>query len=220
MKFGCILKEKRIEKNLTQEELADLLYVTRQTISKWENGLRYPDYETLNKISLILEVSANELLGQSEINNLTIEVANSQKKKKHRSIIAIMLNLISFSMVIVASLTMAPKLFSNYSNIEDYLEYYKLSDGKGIEVYCWQNNQKWFCGALSGTNRLKTPEEVNSLAPITLNKMKSILKTYNLPKETFIVHAVSYPCEQYDISVGMWGNTEFLDFLNEKLGLI
>ena len=42
--------------------LAEKLYVTRQTVSRWESGNRYPDLETLKKISVELEVSVDELL--------------------------------------------------------------------------------------------------------------------------------------------------------------
>lgn len=41
--FGLFLKEKRIEKGLSQKELSSLLYVTDGAISKWERGISYPD---------------------------------------------------------------------------------------------------------------------------------------------------------------------------------
>ena len=41
-KIGNSIKNARIRNNLTQDELADKLYVTRQTVSKWETGLSFP----------------------------------------------------------------------------------------------------------------------------------------------------------------------------------
>lgn len=60
--FGQKLREIRTAKGYTQQALAEKLYVTRQTVSRWESGNRYPDLETLKKISVELEVSVDELL--------------------------------------------------------------------------------------------------------------------------------------------------------------
>ena len=55
----------RLRKNLglKQEALADLLKVSPQAISKWENGQSYPDIETLPKLTDILETNIDTLLG-------------------------------------------------------------------------------------------------------------------------------------------------------------
>lgn len=42
-KFGAYIKESRIKKNYTQQELANLLFVEASTVSKWERGVSYPD---------------------------------------------------------------------------------------------------------------------------------------------------------------------------------
>lgn len=64
MEFGERLKQAREEKGMTQQTLADRLYVTRQTVSRWENGARYPDILTVKKLSEILELSLDDLLSQ------------------------------------------------------------------------------------------------------------------------------------------------------------
>lgn len=53
----------RREKGLSQEQLADQLYVTRQAVSRWENGETVPNTETLKRLSAVLDVSINTLLG-------------------------------------------------------------------------------------------------------------------------------------------------------------
>jgi transcriptional regulator with XRE-family HTH domain len=65
--IGEQIRSLREAKNMTQQELADRLYVTRQTVSRWECGSRYPDIITVKKLSTILEVSIEELLGTIEI---------------------------------------------------------------------------------------------------------------------------------------------------------
>ncbi len=60
--FGDNLKKYRLSNNLSQSELAAKLYVSRQCVSKWEKGKTQPDIDTINKISELLNVSADDLL--------------------------------------------------------------------------------------------------------------------------------------------------------------
>ncbi len=61
-----ILKELRIEKCLTQKELAAKLGITQDSISLWEKGKRIPDTQYLTKLCEIFNVSADYLLGRSD----------------------------------------------------------------------------------------------------------------------------------------------------------
>ena len=67
IEFGEQLRMAREAKGLTQKALGDKLYVSRQSISHWECGDRYPDLVTLKKISQILEVSLDNLLSGKEM---------------------------------------------------------------------------------------------------------------------------------------------------------
>ena len=64
--FSEILKNYRKKKQFSQESFAMKLFVTRQTVSKWEKGLSMPDVEMLLKIAEVLEVSVNELLNDNQ----------------------------------------------------------------------------------------------------------------------------------------------------------
>ena len=55
--FGCFLKQKRQEKNLTQKELAKLLFVSESAVSKWEKDVAHPDITLLPKLAEILKVT-------------------------------------------------------------------------------------------------------------------------------------------------------------------
>ena len=73
--FSENLKAMRKAKGYTQEELAIKLNVTRQTISKWENGLSVPDVDFLFKIADVLETNVGTLLGgaiMDEVNKDTV----------------------------------------------------------------------------------------------------------------------------------------------------
>ena len=63
MNIGEVIKCKRQKRNITQAELAELLKVTPQAVSRWEMGVSYPDIAMVPKISEVLRVSADELLG-------------------------------------------------------------------------------------------------------------------------------------------------------------
>lgn len=67
VEFGEKLKQIREEKGMTQQTLAEKLYVTRQAVSRWECGARYPDLLTAKKIAAILDVSLDELLSGEEL---------------------------------------------------------------------------------------------------------------------------------------------------------
>lgn len=86
MDFGKILKEKRHQAGITQEELAKRLNVSRSAISNWEIGRNYPDIHTLVEISTSLGVSLDELLENSTMTETMIdttkEMAVNQKKKR------------------------------------------------------------------------------------------------------------------------------------------
>ena len=58
-----ILLELRTKKGLSQDELAEKVYVTRQAVSRWENGETIPNIETLKLLSQLFDVSINTLLG-------------------------------------------------------------------------------------------------------------------------------------------------------------
>ena len=62
MEFGTKLKTVREQKGITQQTLADHLYVTRQAVSRWECGARYPDLMTAKKISEYFDISMDELI--------------------------------------------------------------------------------------------------------------------------------------------------------------
>lgn len=76
------IKYFRNSHKMTQETLALKLGVTRQTVSKWENGISVPDADTLNKIADILDVSVIDLLGSSEL----LDESKAEKSDSNKEI--------------------------------------------------------------------------------------------------------------------------------------
>ena len=64
--IGKKIAEKRHEKNLTQEALAERLGISNKTISKWENGKSVPDYAIVDTLCAELDMTVAELLGGKE----------------------------------------------------------------------------------------------------------------------------------------------------------
>ncbi len=77
--FGCFLKEKRQEKNLTQKELSKMLFVSESTVSKWEKDVAHPDITLLPKLSEILGVTEHELITASVDNKAREEKSQAKK---------------------------------------------------------------------------------------------------------------------------------------------
>lgn len=70
-KTGAFIAQLRKEKNMTQQELGEKLFVTNKTISRWENGNYMPDIDTLQALSQEFNISINELLSGERLNEST-----------------------------------------------------------------------------------------------------------------------------------------------------
>ena len=81
MEFNEKLQELRKQKGLTQEELAEVLFVSRAAVSKWESGRGYPNIDSLKAISKFFGVTIDELLSGDEL--LTIAEEDTKQKGKH-----------------------------------------------------------------------------------------------------------------------------------------
>lgn len=81
MEFNEKLQELRKHKGLTQEELAELLFVSRTAVSKWESGRGYPNIDSLKAIARFFGVTIDELLSGDEL--LTIAEKDTEQKENH-----------------------------------------------------------------------------------------------------------------------------------------
>ncbi|MDE6655951.1 MAG: helix-turn-helix domain-containing protein, partial [Anaeroplasmataceae bacterium] len=119
------IKRFRLDKDWTQEDLAEKLNVTRQTISKWEQGINEPDISTLRKLSDIFEISIDELIGKEE----------EYKEDKFQYIRKI-LNVVSISLCIFLSLMLI--IFTRYLYNKIPMHY----NGEG-KIDRWGSKWEW-----------------------------------------------------------------------------
>lgn len=81
MEFNEKIQELRKKKGLTQEELAEVLFVSRTAISKWESGRGYPNIDSLKAIAKFFGVTIDQLLSGDEL--LTIAEEDTRKTENH-----------------------------------------------------------------------------------------------------------------------------------------
>ena len=100
MNLGKRLVEIRKEKNMSQEEFAELFNVTRQTVSNWENLKSYPDIETLIRISNTFNISLDVLLKEDKrlIKDINYKI---HKQKDDKTRMFLILYSISLSILLI-----------------------------------------------------------------------------------------------------------------------
>ena len=67
MNVGKRIAELRAANDMSQQTLADLLFVSRDLVSKWENGLRRPDYQTIERIAEVFRISVDSLIEKRDL---------------------------------------------------------------------------------------------------------------------------------------------------------
>ena len=97
MEFNEKLQELRTRKGLTQEELAEHLYVSRTAISKWESGRGFPNIESLKAISRYFSVSLDDLLSGKEI----LAIAENDNKEKEQTLRDLVFGLLDCGMALL-----------------------------------------------------------------------------------------------------------------------
>lgn len=100
MKLGNKILELRKEKRLSQEQLAEKINITRQTISNWELGETSPDLNQAKELAKVLNVSLDELVG-NDINNIMLQKVSSvaDNTSKIKKIVKIILIIIAIMFV-------------------------------------------------------------------------------------------------------------------------
>lgn len=80
MTFGEKLKKLRTDHKLTQDELAEKIFVTRTAVSKWETDKGYPSIDSLKQLANLFQISIDELVSEADIENKRLlDEAQSRK---------------------------------------------------------------------------------------------------------------------------------------------
>lgn len=124
MEFNEKLQELRKQKKLTQEQLAQQLYVSRTAISKWEAGRGCPSLDSLKEISKYFSVSLDELLSSEEL----LTVAQEDNKQKIRYFRDMVFGLLDCSVIMFLFL---PFFGQKYGEVVQHVSMLSLTDIEG-----------------------------------------------------------------------------------------
>lgn len=112
MNFNIKLQELRKKKGLSQEELAETLYVSRAAISKWESGRGYPNIDSLKRISKLFSISIDELLSGEEL----IFLAEEDKKQKENNLRDLIFGLLDICVLLLLFLPFFAQRYNDLIN--------------------------------------------------------------------------------------------------------
>lgn len=153
MELGKQIKMYRLENKLSQEELADWIYVSRQTISNWENDKSYPDINSLVLLSEVFKVSLDKLIkGDIDVMKDVIKKEEVDKMNHYGKIYTIMLivtvvsavplfmwlgvwALIPWGIIWMLSMYFASKIekIKKDNDVQTYKEIVAFSEGKLLD---------------------------------------------------------------------------------------
>lgn len=114
MELGKNIIKIRKQNNLTQDDFAEKYFVTRQTVSNWENSKSYPDLETLIKISDDFDISLDILL--KEDNKMIKDISKKQRNYKFINLFVAILNIVGILLLLYFAI---PYIF-NIRSLNDY----------------------------------------------------------------------------------------------------
>ena len=110
MEFHEKLQELRKSRSLTQEELAEALFVSRTAISKWESGRGYPSIDSLKEISSYFSVSIDDLLSGEQL----ISMAEKENKSNFNRVCDLLLGFVDLFSLMLIFLPLYPKPVNGY----------------------------------------------------------------------------------------------------------
>ena len=110
MEFHEKLQELRKSRGLTQEELAEGLYVSRTAVSKWESGRGYPSIDSLKEISAYFSVSIDDLLSGEKL----IFIAEKENRSNLRKVCDLLLGVTDLLALMLIVLPLYPKTVEGY----------------------------------------------------------------------------------------------------------
>ncbi|MBO5944180.1 MAG: helix-turn-helix transcriptional regulator [Clostridia bacterium] len=131
MEFNEKLQNLRKSKGLTQEELADALYVSRTAISKWESGRGYPSIDSLKDISKFFSVSIDDLLSGEKL----LSLAEKENKSNIRNMCDLLFGIVDLLSFVLVVLPLYPNTIDGFVysvNLFNYTQTTGLN-----KTVCW-----------------------------------------------------------------------------------
>ena len=119
MEFHEKLQELRKNRRMTQEELAEVLYVSRTAVSKWESGRGYPSIDSLKEISKFFSVSIDDLLSGEKL----LSIAEKENKSNIRNICDLLFGVVDLCSFMLILLPLYPNTVDGFVYSVNLLAY-------------------------------------------------------------------------------------------------
>lgn len=210
MKIGEKLKKGRIDINMTQEEVSNVLNVSRTTISSWEVNRTYPSLDMLVTLSDLYDISLDALLREDRkmVEEITKEVKNSKRRKK--IIIAILLICIPVMFFLGYQLWRAGLVVSpnQINNTEIELNGDILNSKSEIMITLELGRFKKYSGYWIETNEAKNTLEVQLYQNYSLSDSQE--ETLTIPLDILESEELQQGINRITISGFTFFNTEEL----------
>ena len=123
MKFHEKLQELRKNKKLTQEELAEILYVSRTAISKWESGRGYPSIDSLKQIALFFDVTIDDLLSSEKL----LTIAKQENDSNIKKMCEFMFGIVDICLIFMVLLPLYPYEINDYVYSINLFDYHSMN---------------------------------------------------------------------------------------------
>ena len=123
MEFHEKLQELRKSKKLTQEELAEILYVSRTAISKWESGRGYPSIDSLKQIALFFDVTIDDLLSSEKL----LTIAKQENDSNIQKIWKFMFGIVDICSIFMVLLPLYPYEINDYVYSINLFDYHSMN---------------------------------------------------------------------------------------------
>lgn len=169
--IGDIIKSSRNAKNLSQQDLADILNVTRQAVSNWENNLSYPDQSLIVKLCKTLDINIRDIYGD-KIDKDYHKLIHQEKIHNRHNIITLSIIII---LIIVTTIFLLIKRNTNFYTLDISSEYFNLENA----YYIYSNKDNYM-----NLGQITSPVFDLNQAKITIY--------YEYNKKEFVVYQSNY----------------------------
>lgn len=132
MEFYEKLQGLRKDRGLTQEELAEALYVSRTAISKWESGRGYPSIDSLKEISNYFSVTIDDLLSGEKL----LSIAEKENKSNIRNICELLFGVMDIFSLMLVVLPLYPNMVDGYVYSVNLFAYTQATSFNRLMHWC------------------------------------------------------------------------------------
>lgn len=130
MEFHEKLQKLRKNRGITQEELAEALYVSRTAVSKWESGRGYPSIESLKALAGYFSITIDELLSGEKI----LSIAEEENRANIRGVCDLLFGMVDVSSFLLIFLPLYPNMVNGYFYSVNLLQYTEVMSWK-LAIY-------------------------------------------------------------------------------------